>query len=250
MQNNTIKLPINVYEGNMGDKKCDYKTLAIMTLYSNRKPHDEDTNEQYRFIYRNKVIEFTNEIEQLSKNKMNTVLRNIKKLSNLTGNLVNASRNDEGKILYTINYRDGKIIYNDEGKPIKIDKGSFVIVEEDILKFLVNVGNSEDIKVYLLIKALCEWNERINGNKEKWITNSFICEHIGLSSNSKSNLQTISDITYILERIHLINKRKVHTNTDGILTCKNYYSVVDYEEWKRLVDEDKHKNKVVDGRKN
>lgn len=250
MKEGVVKLPMNVYEGNLGNKKCDYKTLATMTLYSSHKKPDEYGNEQYRFLYRNKVITLSDEIEDLSKNKIDTILRNIKKLSNLTGNLVNASRTNDGKIVYTINYRDGEVIRDDEGKPIKMVKGGFVLVEEDVLKFLVNISNSEDIKVYLLIKTLCEWEERNHNKSEKWITNAFICEHIGLSSNSKCSLQTISDITYMLERVHLINKREIHTNVDGMVMRKIYYSIVPYEEWKRLVAEDKRKNRVVDGRKN
>lgn len=246
IEENAVKFPMNIYEGNIGDKKCDYKTLAIMTLYSKHKPfNEEDSDEQYRFVYRGRLIEFTDEIEQLSKNKMNTVLRNIKKLSNLSGGLVNASRTNDGKIFYTINYRNGEVIYNEEGKPIKITKGSFVLVEEDLLRFLVDVGNNNDIKVYLFIKALCEWNERTHGKKEMAITRDYICEHIGLLPYEK-NLQSISNITFMLEECHLIKKRLVKTSVDGRYITKLYYSIVPYEEWKAYIEASKNKDKKGD----
>lgn len=235
MKTDTVKFPMNIYEGNIGDKKCDYKTLAIMTLYSNNDKPNEDEYKYWRYVYRNKLVGFSEEIEQLSETKIDTILRKVKKLTDLTGGLVTASKTEEGKIIYTINYRDGEVIKDDDGHISKIDKGGFVLVEEDVLRFLINVGNSNDIKTYLLIRRLCELNEMHTSKKERLITRDFLCEHIGLSPKSRSNLQTISDITFMLEECHLIRKRIVHCGEDGKYNKKIYYSVVPYEEWKEYV---------------
>lgn len=231
--NDEVRFPMNVYEGNIGDKHCNYKTLAIMTLYSNYNNDIEDgSQEQHRYVYKDKIIEFTDEIEELSQNKINTILRNIKKLSNLSGHLVIASKTQDNRIVYTINYRAGEFITNEDGQVIDCKKGSFVLIEQDLLKYLVDVGSNELIKVYLLIKALCLWNERINHQHEKMITNSYLCEHIGLSSKSNKTLQSIGNITHALEELHLIKKRVEHRNLRGELRCYNHYSIVPYEEWR------------------
>ena len=77
-----VKFPMNSHEKFMKDKKCDYKTLAIMTLYSNHTPleiqHNNANYEEYRYLYKNKVLEFREEIAELSQTKINTVLRNMK----------------------------------------------------------------------------------------------------------------------------------------------------------------------------
>lgn len=230
--NDEVRFPMNVYEGNIGDKHCNYKTLAIMTLYSNYNNNIEDgSQEQHRYIYRDKIIEFTDEIEELSQNKINTILRNIKKLSNLSGHLVIASKTQDNKIVYTINYRAGEFITNEDGQVIDCKKGSFVLIEQDLLKYLVDVGSNELIKVYLLIKALCLWNERTNHQYEKMITNSYLCEHIGLKS-CKNSLQSISNITHALVELHLINKRVDTVIRNNSPKTYNYYSIVPYEEWR------------------
>lgn len=230
--NDEVRFPMNVYEGNIGDKHCNYKTLAIMTLYSNYNNNIEDgSQEQHRYVYKDKIIEFTDEIEELSQNKINTILRNIKKLSNLSGHLVIASKTQDNKIVYTINYRAGEFITNEDGQVIDCKKGSFVLIEQDLLKYLVDVGSNELIKVYLLIKALCLWNERTNDQHEKMITNSYLCEHIGLKP-CKNSLQSISNITHALEELHLIKKRVEHRNLRGEFRHYNHYSIVPYDEWR------------------
>ena len=93
-----VKLPITSSENNMKNKKCDYKTLAIMTLYSNFN-QDED----HRYIYKNDIILNKDEIETLSKNKIDTIMRNVKKLCKLESKVVEAKNTDNG-IVYLINY--------------------------------------------------------------------------------------------------------------------------------------------------
>ena len=239
----TLRLPMNVSEYNMKKKECNYKVLAIMTLYSNYdyKEFVEGSDaETHRYLYRDKVIECTEEIEKLSKYKMTTMLRYMKKLSSLEGNLVEAVKTDEGKIIYKINYQSGEIVYDEEGNPT-VRHGAFVLIEEEILKYLTHATNSDVIKVYLLIRTLCEHEtRRTHGKiKEKRITRKFIAEHIGWSTASSHSLDIISnDIIACLIGSHLIKRRRVRQNKNGNLTDYYYYTVCSVEEflaWKKTV---------------
>ena len=229
MNNKIIKFPMNSQKKFMQDKKCDYKTLAIMTLYSNHTPiehqHETGNYEPYRYLYRDKIIEFTEEIEGLSKNKISTVLKNMKKLSTISDDFVLAYKNKNEKIYYVIRYCDD----NDR---------QFVTIDEDMLKYLVWSSNSNTIKTYILIKYLCQHEKEKYNNNEKKITNEYICEQIGLSPNSKNNLQGIGIITDSLENNGFINKRYV--NCGGIKSVI-YYSVNTHEEWIKIHQEKKKK---------
>ena len=60
MNDKVVMLPMSSKKCNMQNKKCDYKTLAIMTLYSNFTPiemqDEKGVYETYRFLYKNKII--------------------------------------------------------------------------------------------------------------------------------------------------------------------------------------------------
>ena len=210
-----VKFPMNSEEMHIQNKKCDYKTLAIMTLYSNMTPkemlYEEGTDEIYRYVYKDKIIKFTDEIEKLSKNKINTIIKNMRKLSKLDNRLVNACKSKEGKIYYKINYTDM------EGK-------SFVTIEEDILRVLINACNSNTIKIYILLKYMCR-------NGEVKMTREYIASQIGLSPSKGK--QIVTDCTKILSGAGFINKRKEYVYGNEI-KCDIYYSVNDYELWKKI----------------
>ena len=93
-QNKVVMLPMSTQKKYMKDKKCDYRTLAIMTLYSKFTPieeqHKTGNYEPYRYVYKNKIIEFTDEIESLSNKKIGTIVNNMRKLSQLNNGLVQA----------------------------------------------------------------------------------------------------------------------------------------------------------------
>lgn len=217
-----VRFPMSSHKNNMQDKHCDYKTLAIMTLYSNITPmkdqHETGIYEDYRFLYKNRIIKFTEEIEYISNNKINTIIKNMRKLSQLDGDLVTAYKNKNEEIYYAINYGSG------------VKNNKFVTIPGEMLKYLIWTGNSNVIKAYILIKYLCEYEESEYGNKEKKITNSYICEQIGLNPNSKNNLHGVKMITESLQNNGFINRREV-TKGEGIKKYI-YYSVNGYEEWK------------------
>lgn len=216
MEEKIVKLPINTNEKYMQNKKCDYKVLAIMTLYSNFTPMDEQEKsgnyEQYRYVYKNKIIEFTDEIEKLSQKKINTIIRSMRALSNIgNGELVTACKNEAGEIYYTINYANGTT------------GNKFVTIDSDMLRALVNAFSSNTIKVYVFLKYMCR-------DGEKKITRSYIAKNIGFATSSDS-LKIISDCTKALCGGGFINKRKVYKN-EGEVNCEIYYSITTHEEWK------------------
>lgn len=95
---NVLNLPINSTKENMQNKKCDYKTLSIITVYSNKTPflEDDSVEELYRYLYRNKLLAKSAEIEELSNLKINTVLKNVNKLSKLNNRMVNPVKTESG----------------------------------------------------------------------------------------------------------------------------------------------------------
>lgn len=213
-----VSFPMNSQKSNMKNKSCDYKTLAIMTLYSNMTPKKElyskGEDELYRYVYKNKIIKFTDEIEDLSGNKINTIIKNMRKLSQLESRLITACKNESGDIYYIINYCDSH-------------ERKYVTIEEDMLRVLINTGNSNMIKIYILLKYLCK-------NKEKKITREFIAKEIGLSINSK-NLMVVTDCTKILSASGFISKRSDYKYGNDI-KCDMYYSIKSYDEWKDVMD--------------
>ena len=211
-----VKLPINTNEKFMQNKKCDYKVLAIMTLYSKFTPMNKQeksgTYEQYRYVYKNKIIEFTDEIEKLSQKKINTIMKNMRALSNINeGELVTACKNESGEIYYTINYANGTT------------GNKFVTIDSDMLRALVDAFSSNSIKIYVFLKYMCKDGERK-------ITRSYIAKSIGLTGSNDS-LKTISNCTKALCGAGFINKRKVYKN-DSEINCEVYYSITTHEEWK------------------
>lgn len=206
-----IKFPMSSDENNMKDKKCDYKTLAIMTLYSN-----VNLNEDHRFINKNNILLNKKEIESLSGNKIDTVCRNIKKLCRLGSDLVEAKNTNKG-IVYII-------------RPLNENGRKFVKIEEDILRVLIDACSSNAIKTYILLKYRC-------GTKGARVTRKDIANNIGLSVKSDKNLKTITNIIRVLEKIDLITVdieyvKEVESNGKEQLKKYNNYKIVDYENWK------------------
>lgn len=211
-----IRFPISTYEDYL--KNIDYMTYGIITYFSNRTKTEEgedDGGELFRWVYKNKLIDNSEEIEKLSKNKFNTVMKNVRKLSKMDNNLVVAKNSDKG-IIYYINY-------------YHMPHGKFVTIHSEILRFLLDISNSNVIKTYVFLKYRCA--------KEKTkVTREEIAEAIGLSSNSRNNLTTVSNITTSLKNNMLIKKEYDYITEVDEETANEkvkvycYYSIVDEEE--------------------
>ncbi len=113
-----VRLPINSSKENMKNKQCNYKTLSILTLYS-----ASNYNENTRYSYKNSLIKHKDEIENLSKIKLDTIFKHIKKICKLDNELVTPVVGKDS-IAYIIKYTGG-------------ENGSreYVVIEKDIIKF-------------------------------------------------------------------------------------------------------------------
>ena len=110
---------------------------------------------------------------------------------------------------YMINYS------NEEGK-------EYVTIEKDILKTLINIGNSDLIKIYILIKYLSRENVRK-------ISREYLAQEIGIENPSTKVLDRISKITSSLAKAGLIEKKYI---SKGYKT-QIYYRIIPLNEFKK-----------------
>lgn len=215
-KNKEYNVPMNSSKENMKNRNCDYKTLAIMSLYSKftpiEKQIEDGVDEQYIYLYRNTILESKDEIEEISKWKIKTVLNNMRKITMLNSNLITSMVYEDcgyEETYYMIDYSD------EEGK-------EYVTIEKNILKILINIGNSDLIKIYILIKYLSRENARK-------ISREYLAQEIGIENPSKSVLDRISKITSSLAKAGLIEKKYI---SEG---CKTqiYYRIIPLNEFKK-----------------
>ena len=159
----------------LGNKDVNYKWYALLNVNSNMKNENTPTKEggtygyaeaeEHRYIYENYIRSSMKLLEEMSDTKQKAVLRNIKKLAKVSGELVTIDETDEGETVYKIY---NKTSYNKETH--KFNK--YVLIPSDILKFLVRGTNSNVIKIYCILLHKC--------NCEEWtkITNSYCAKGI------------------------------------------------------------------------
>ena len=135
------------------DKKMDYETLGLITLYSNYKSEtvceEEGLSisdvEYHRYIYEkgsNSINSNMKNMEKISKNKRRNIKRNIKKLTECNNRVVEVCSDINGNIYYKIN----PYANSNEGM------GKFVVINNKMLEYLIHTGNSNMIKTYCMIK--------------------------------------------------------------------------------------------------
>ena len=112
-KNKEYNVPMNSSKENMKNRNCDYKTLAIMSLYSKftpiEKQIEDGVDEQYIYLYRNTILESKDEIEEISKWKIKTVLNNMRKITMLNSNLITSMVYEDcgyEETYYMIDYSD------------------------------------------------------------------------------------------------------------------------------------------------
>jgi len=237
IKNEVLKFPITSSEVNMKNKLCDYKTIAIMTLYS-----QPNIGEDTRYVYKNNILLNKDEIENMTGNKLDTVIRNVKKLVKLSGETVSAINTENNGICYLIKYSE--------------NNKKYVCIEKDILKKLMTVSNHNVIKAYIYIKYRCKIpnngkDKHIEKYKKTKISNESICENIGFSKKSNCSKDAVREFTKDLVSKGLIRKEKkcetiVLPNGKEQFSWRNYYEVVPYEEWKTYDDSLDNNNNPID----
>lgn len=235
-------VPMNTSFVDCGKKDknyMDYKALALFMYFSKRKSEevcemlglDISEVEEHRFLYDNFINENIEKFEELSDWKKQNIRKQINKLTKAGNKVISADYTESGELYYKI------MPYVDKNNQLKKD-GTFVTIESDILRFLINATNSNVIKIYCFLKWFLIDQEHYEKTKEvryieKQIDRKFILKQIGLNSNSGKMASSISkDIEDMLVMTHLIERRKVTKQEFGQTKTVYYYSIVDHDEWK------------------
>ena len=226
-QEKVNRFPIVSKQEYMQDKKVNFLNYCILVYFSNYQgdynmKNFDGTFDIHRYIYEDKILKNKEAIEQYSKTKVQTFIKNLNKIASLSnGEIVSVRQTNDGKIVYTIN---------------KTNK--YILIEEKILRVLINFCNTNAIKTYVFLKWKCREKGCIISRKE-------ICENIGLSSNSKKQLQEITDITKGLQKLGLIS-RKTTTSVSAEGKDYNrstYYEIISFDNWERFWERDDNPNK-------
>ena len=204
MKNNT-KLPMPSNDELLKNKKYDAREYAMLMSESkyNKK-------ERHRYVYKNQL----NLEEKAKEMKISakTLQRNIKRLTDLEQNVLDIEKTENG-IIYKLNY--------------KHDDKNYVTVHHDMLKKLSASFNSTAIKLYCILKYVC------NEKDFTQVTNSWLIEKLGLCVKNSKNSQLIHNITEDLMLTGYIQYKIKHIN-DGINTKKlKYYKINSFEEWEK-----------------
>ena len=204
------RFPMTSSNIRVGNKKVNYKVLALMTLFSNKQTlenfYETGSEDLYRYLYKNKLFKYRNLVENLTNMKLETIIKVINNMTKIdTG--IRKITTEGGEIVYYMDY--------------KTNDREFVIIHAKILKQLITYSNSNCIKVYIILNYMCR------KGKVK-ITNSWLLKQIGLKPNIGNNNKQIADITKTLCDLGLINKYT--EDIDG--KSHNWYSINSYEEWK------------------
>ena len=216
------------------DKKMDYETLGLITLYSNYKGEVVCDNEglsigeveYHRYIYErgsNSINSNMKNMEKISKNKRRNIKRNIKKLTECNNKVVEVCSDINGNIYYKIN----PYANSNEGM------GKFVVINNKMLEYLIHTGNSNMIKTYCMIKILL-WDDKNKCYIKRQITRDFLLKQIGLSTSGK-NLTMMGDILKSLVANGFIKRKKIthvkEINGESIVKTNYIYKLTTDDEW-------------------
>lgn len=225
-------LPLPTYC--LKEKKYDARTYAVLTALSYRSVKEKENMNQ-RYVYKNS-FDVKELALSLGVNKT-TLERSIKKLNRLDCNVLDISNTPNG-IVYKLNY--GKKVPRQE----QVNK--YITINHKMLIEMINVFNSNVIKVYCLLKFMTD------EKTYKHMTNSWIAEQIGLSSTSKTTLQAISNITSALENCGYIETRLTNKMIwdenlgKEIPRINKSYRLKTYDEWlKQKIEFQKRTKKNV-----
>lgn len=208
----------------MKNKNCNYNDYSILNYISGHNP-----NEEHRYIYRKDVLKDKTKIEELSGKKIENYFKSINKIIKL-GDLI-VPKDVNGEIVYIINNKD-------------INNRKYVLLEKDIIRYLIDVGNKYLTKLYILLKYRC------NTKTYTKISRKDIAENIGLSVNSGSTLTKITNLIVALKNHNLIESYTEYdnkVNTDGKIKFAKHINIklTTYEYWKDKYEEAKNNKKQI-----
>lgn len=176
-------LPVIIEKEFLKDKNCDYHALMVVSCFGTNNLKKKKISIDSRTI-RNKK----EDIEKISHKSWATTYKSLMKMSDKHKDLIKIKKIKKENT-YTVSYSN------------KSSKG-YILIDDNIIKILLRNRDSATIKTYLLLKMICK-------NGSKIVTRSYICDNIGLTSSSSTNLNKITKIMNFLEENNLIRKEYI-----------------------------------------
>ena len=209
-KDNILKYAVPTDEKYMKNKQINYVPIIIPLPYSRYKK-----GEKHRYSYESELYKNKDEIEFLSGRKIETIIKNLRKISKMDSPLDVKEIN--GEMIYILNYK------NEYGR-------KYVLIEEQILKSLFSTSNHNKIKIYLILKYRCDTS------KFTRITRKSLADAIGLNANSENTLTRIGIILKSLAKekyIEIVERYDNQIDEKGKVTYSRnkYIRLCTYEEW-------------------
>lgn len=191
------KIPVIVEKEFLKDKNCDYHALMVASCFGTNNLKKKNISIDSRTIRNEKE-----DIERISHKSWATTYKSLMKMSAKHKDLIKIKKIKKENT-YTVSYGN------------KNSKG-YILIDDNIIKILLRNKDSATIKTYILLKMICKDGSKI-------VTRNYICDNIGLTSNSTTNLNKITKITNFLEENNLIRKEYIKNNN---CTKSIEYSIV------------------------
>lgn len=203
----------------MKSKNCNYNDYSILNYISIRNP-----NEEHRYVYRKDIVKDKTQIEELSGKKIENYFKSINKIIKL-GNLI-VPKEFNGEAVYIINNKD-------------TNNRKYVLLEKDIMRYLIDTGDKYLTKLYVLLKYRC------NTKTYTKISRKAMAESIGLSPNSGSTLTKITNLIVSLNNNNLIESYTEYDNkinSKGNIEFARHINIklTTYGYWKNKYEEVKN----------
>ena len=222
-----IEFPLPTHKEVLEDKKFPYNTFAALMVNSKFDSKANNFYKNYRnYLYTNRmgdVMEFLNKLEEAKGTKLTnkrTIERHIKTILDCGLDLMDIVNTPQG-VAYKIKS--------------SVDNKYYVKIPYTQIKELLVSTNKNMLKLFAFMKYMC------NEETFKPITREFIAEHIGLSPNSRNNIQTISTMTTSLAKlgfieIRQINKLELNKKGQRVFKTINSYRLRSLEEYNQITE--------------
>lgn len=191
------KIPVIIEKEFLKDKNCDYHALMVASCFGMNNLKKKNISIDSKTIRNEKE-----DIERISHKSWSTTYKSLVKMSTKYKGLIKVKKVKKENT-YAISYSN------------KDNKG-YILIDDNIIKILLRNRDSATIKTYMLLKMICK-------NGSKIVTRSYICDNIGLSLGSTTNLNKITKITNFLEENNLIRKEYIKNDN---CTRSIKYSIV------------------------
>lgn len=182
----TNLVPLRIEKKFLRDKVCDYHALGVISLFG---VNNGSSGRKVITTTQSYINNHLEEVESVSNKTWEATYRALLKINNSHKGLLDVSKSNDRTNIYNVHYSN------------KGNKG-YILVEKDTLKVLLESKNNNLIKTYLLLKLICKEDKKV-------ISRKYLCEGIGLSSRSTTNLDKITKMTDLLQEKGLIKKEYV-----------------------------------------